>query len=89
MLHVRSPSLHGAAATGFDEASWLDPATSSSSMRVSWTLEALSEMEVLADADMLVASFTSNMAKLVALLRGARGKARASAVKVDLDWAPS
>lgn len=78
--------VHACAITppaGFNESAWL---AGDASSRVLSTLQLLAEVEVLSDAHAIAVSYSSNLARLLALTRGARGKARDTAIGVDLSW---
>lgn len=46
------------------------------------------DLKQLAKAEVFVGTFSSNVGRLVALLREAAGKSRKSSISIDRDWAP-
>lgn len=49
----------------------------------------MSDFEQMARADVLVGTFSSNVGKLVLLLREGVGKERSSCISLDNDWGPN
>lgn len=46
------------------------------------------DLEQLTKSELFVGTFSSNVGRLVALLREAAGKSRESSISIDRDWVP-
>lgn len=83
LLMMLTPALERGA--GFDARKFFRRNTEED-LRVATTLELLSEFDVMADAELFVGCFSSNVPKLLAPLRASRGRGLETRLTTDMKW---